>query len=241
LAVPFAPPSVRSVTFLALGAWTLAIGLVAAGGSGCPVGPVAAGGSGCPVGPVAAVRTRCPIRPIAVPALRSVTVGSGSIRPIVAVAIGRTAILTSRAVSSRRPVGIPRGPIVRGIPPSGRLRVPPLEGLGWLVRALEGLGWLVRALEGLGWLVRAAGRSGSSGRPIGAAARGRFTGPMAVIGARVGAVLVTRTISAIRPVAAGPAVGSALTPSRWAIAGRGRTIPGVPRRVCRTIDVVAAW
>ena len=219
MAVPFAPPSVRSVTFLALGAWTLAIGLVAAGGSGCPVGPVAA------------VRTRCPIRPIAVPALRSVTVGSGSIRPIVAVAIGRTAILTSRAVSSRRPVGIPRGPIVRGIPPSGRLRVPPLEGLGWLVRALEGLGWLVRA----------AGRSGSSGRPIGAAARGRFTGPMAVIGARVGAVLVTRTISAIRPVAAGPAVGSALTPSRWAIAGRGRTIPGVPRRVCRTIDVVAAW
>src|SRR5664279_1932836 len=126
---------------LALGAWTVTIG------------------------PVAAVRTGRPVGPV--PALRPVAVGAGPIRPIIATAIGRSPILARRAVGTARPVGIPRGPIVCGITPASGLRRTPLEGLAWFVRA-AGRGRCPRRPVGAAALGRSTGTTAAIGALVGA-------------------------------------------------------------------------
>jgi hypothetical protein len=91
-------------------------------------------------------------------------------------------VVTPGPIVTARPIGILRGSIVRGISPASGLRVTPLIGLRWLVRA--------------------AGSRRSPRRPIGATVgRGFIARPAAAVCALVGAILLAEAIAAIRSVA----------------------------------------
>ena len=91
-------------------------------------------------------------------------------------------VVTPGPIVTARPIGILRGSIVRGISPASGLRVTPLIGLRWLVRA--------------------AGSRRSPRRPIGATVgRGFIARPAAAVCALVAAILLAEAIAAIRSVA----------------------------------------